>query len=597
MSNYTAPVRDIRFTLDHIAGFPSVTALEPFSEVTPDLVEAILNEAGRFASEVMAPSNSVGDKQGCTFENGVVRTPDGFPAIYRQYVESGWNSLPFSTEIGGQGLPIALTIATNEMWAASNMAFSLAATLNHGAVEVLEAYGTEEQKKTYLEKMVSGEWACTMNLTEPQAGSDVGALRTKAEPKGNGAYLISGQKIFITYGEHDLTENIVHLVLARTPGSPPGTKGISLFIVPKFLIGPDGSLGAKNDLRCVSIEHKMGIHASPTCVMSYGDDGNCIGYLLGEEHAGMRAMFLMMNNARLLVGLQGVGVADRAYQHALAYAKDRKQGRPIGSKISESRPIIEHPDVRRMLMTMKAKTEVARSLAYLAGASLDLAAHHPDEGERAKSLARAELLTPIVKAWCSDAGTDVASLGVQVHGGMGFIEETGAAQYYRDVRIAAIYEGTNGIQANDLLFRKLAANDGAALKDLIEDLKGSLAERPRDDALDALAVQAEEGLDALDEVGDWFRDTAGKNPVDAAPGAVAFLQMAGTVIGGSLLARGAIEAQRLIDEGDTNLPFLETRIATARYFVASEVPPAVARGRAARHSNGVVAAMEPDRLE
>jgi len=331
--------------------------------------------------------------------------------------------------------------------------------------------------------------------------------------------------------------------------------------------------------------------------MSYGDDGNCIGYLLGEEHAGMRAMFLMMNNARLLVGLQGVGVADRAYQHALAYAKDRKQGRPIGSKTSESRPIIEHPDVRRMLMTMKAKTEVARSLAYLAGASLDLAAHHPDEGERAKSLARAELLTPIVKAWCSDAGTDVASLGVQVHGGMGFIEETGAAQYYRDVRIAAIYEGTNGIQANDLLFRKLPANDGAALKDLIEELKGSLAERPRNDALDALAVQAEEGLDALDEVGDWFRDTAGKNPVDAAPGAVAFLQMAGTVIGGSLLARGAIEAQRLIDEGDTNLPFLETRIATARYFVASEVPPAVARGRAARHSNGVVAAMEPDRLE
>ncbi len=447
-----------------MSDFSGVTALAPFSEVTPDLVDAILNEAGRFASEVMAPTNGPGDRQGCTFENGVVRTPDGYPSMYKRYIEAGWNGLAFSEELGGQGLPVSLTIATNEMWAASNMAFSLALTLNHGAVEVLEAYGSEELKQTYLEKMVSGEWACTMNLTEPQAGTDVGALRTKAEPQADGTYLISGQKIFITYGEHDLTDNIVHLVLARTPGSPDGTKGISLFIVPKYHVQPDGSLGAKNDLRCVSIEHKMGIHASPTCVMSYGDDGQCVGYIVGKEHEGMRAMFLMMNNARLLVGLQGVGISERAYQHALAYAKERKQGRPIGSTSKESQPIIEHPDVRRMLMAMKARTEATRALAYLAGTTLDLAAHHPDKDERVRQLARAELLTPIVKAWCSDSGIDVASLGVQIHGGMGFIEETGAAQYYRDVRIAAIYEGTNGVQANDLLFRKLPANGGAALK-------------------------------------------------------------------------------------------------------------------------------------
>ncbi len=597
MSQYFAPVRDIRFTLDHVVDFPAVTALEPFAEVTPDLVDAILNEAGRFASEVMAPSNVPGDRQGSTFENGVVRTPEGYPAIYKQYVENGWNSLPFPTDIGGQGLPISLTIATNEMWAAANMGFSLAFTLNHGAVEVLEAYGTDEMKKLYLEKMVSGEWACTMNLTEPQAGSDVGALRTKAEPKGDGTYLISGQKIFITYGEHDLTDNIIHLVLARTPDSPPGTKGISLFIVPKFPVNADGSLGPKNDLRCVSIEHKMGIHAAPTCVMSYGDDGACVGYMLGEEHGGMRAMFLMMNNARLLVGLQGVGVSERAYQHALAYAKDRLQGRPIGSSSRESRPIIEHADVRRMLMTMKAKSEAARALAYLSGISLDLAAHHPDKDMRAAQLARAELMTPIVKAWCSDAGTDVASLGVQVHGGMGFIEETGAAQYYRDVRIAAIYEGTNGIQANDLLFRKLPAHGGAALKSLIGELKAAVTARPNSAELEDMAITVEQGLDALGDVADWFRDTAGHDPVAAAPGAAAFLNMAGTVIGGALLAKGAAEAKRMIDAGDGNAAFLETKIVLAGYFAATEIPAAVARGRAAKQSNPLVAGLAPDALQ
>jgi alkylation response protein AidB-like acyl-CoA dehydrogenase len=597
MSQYFAPVRDIRFTLDHIVDFPAVTALEPFAEVTPDLVDAILNEAGRFASEVMAPSNVIGDRQGCTLENGMVRTPDGYPAIYKQYVENGWNSLPFPTAIGGQGLPISLTIATNEMWAAANMGFSLAFTLNHGAVEVLEAYGTEEMKQLYLEKMVSGEWACTMNLTEPQAGSDVGALRTKAEPKDDGTYLISGQKIFITFGEHDLTDNIIHLVLARTPDSPPGTKGISLFIVPKFHVNPDGSLGPKNDLRCVSLEHKMGIHASPTCVMSYGDDGNCVGYMLGEEHGGMRAMFLMMNNARLLVGLQGVGVSERAYQHALAYAKERRQGRPIGSSSKDSRPIIEHADVRRMLMTMKAKSDAARALAYLAGTALDLSAHHPDKDMSAAQLARAELMTPIVKSWCSDAGIDVASLGVQVHGGMGFIEETGAAQYYREVRIAAIYEGTNGIQANDLLFRKLPAHGGAALKSLIDELKAAVTTRPSCAELEDMAITVEQGLDALGEVADWFRDAASHDPVAAAPGAAAFLNMAGTVIGGALLAKGAAQAKRMIDAGDESRPFLETKIALAGFFAATEIPAAVARGRAAKQSNPIVAGLAPDALQ
>ena len=595
MSTYTAPVRDIRFTLDHIVDFQAVTALAPFSEVTPDLVDAILNEAGRFAAEVVAPSNVISDRQGCTLENGVVRTPEGYPEIYKQFIEAGWNSLPFPAEIGGQGLPTSLSIATNEMWAAANMAFSLAATLSHGAVEVMEAYGTEELKNAYLAKMVSGEWACTMNLTESQAGSDVGALRTKAEPKSDGSYLISGQKIFITYGEHDMTDNIVHLVLARTPGSPPGTKGISLFLVPKYIVGPDGTMGAKNDIRCVSIEHKMGIHGAPTCVMSYGDDGQCVGYLLGEEHGGMKAMFLMMNNARLLVGLQGVGVSERAYQQALAYAKDRRQGRPIGYKGQDSRPIIEHADVRRMLMTMKAKTEVARALAYLSGAALDLSAHHSDQTVRAAQLTRAELLTPIVKSWCSDAGNDVASLGIQVHGGMGFIEETGAAQYYRDARIAAIYEGTNGIQANDLLFRKLPANDGAALKSLIAELTASLPAAGSD--LDDLTGSIKDSLDALGEVADWFRATATQDPVAAAPGAAAFLNMAGAVIGGALLAKGAAEAKKLIDAGDTNKRFLETKIALARYFAATEIPAAVARGQSAPFANPIVAALAPDAME
>jgi 3-(methylsulfanyl)propanoyl-CoA dehydrogenase len=595
MSSYTAPVRDIRFTLDHIVDFQAVTALAPFSEVTPDLVDAILNEAGRFASEVVAPSNVISDRQGCTLENGVVRTPDGYPEIYKQFTEAGWNSLPFPAEIGGQGLPTSLSIATNEMWASANMAFSLAATLSHGAVEVLEAYGTEDLKKAYLAKMVSGEWACTMNLTESQAGSDVGALRTKAEPQGDGSYLISGQKIFITYGEHDMTDNIVHLVLARTPGSPPGTKGISLFIVPKYLVGPDGEMGAKNDIRCVSIEHKMGIHGAPTCVMSYGDDGHCVGYLLGEENGGMKAMFLMMNNARLLVGLQGVGVSERAYQQALAFAKDRRQGRPIGAKGNEARPIIEHADVRRMLMIMKAKTEVARALAYLSGASIDLSAHHADKAVRAEYLARAELLTPIVKSWCSDTGIDVASLGIQIHGGMGFIEETGAAQYYRDVRIAAIYEGTNGIQANDLLFRKLPANDGAALKSLIADLTAALPQQGK--GLDDLTKAVAESLIALDEVADWFREAAMSDPVAAAPGAAAFLNMAGTVIGGALLAKGAGEAKKLMDAGDSNASFLETKIALARYFAATEIPAAVARGQSAPIANPIVAALSPDRME
>src|SRR5690349_10641957 len=473
MSDYNAPVTDILFTMKAIAGLEDLARLPGYADATPETVQAILEEAGKFAGEVLAPLNAVGDKEGSKLENGVVRTPTGSKEAYKSFAEAGWNAVAFDPDYGGQGMPWVLTSALQEIWNAADMAFSLCPLLTQGAIEALQFVGTAEQKQTYLPKMISGQWTGTMNLTEPQAGSDLGAIRSRAEPTGeDGVYRLKGQKIFITYGEHDLTENIVHFVLARLPDAPAGSKGISLFIVPKFLPNADGSVGKRNDLRVVSLEKKLGIHASPTCVMAYGDNEGAIAYRVGEPNRGLEYMFIMMNNARLAVGIQGLAIGERAYQHAVAYARQRVQGTPVDG--IKGAPIIHHPDVRRNLLTMRALTEGMRALVLFCAGALDRAKRHPDKATRERNQALTDLLIPIVKAWCTDQGVRVASIGVQVHGGVGFIEETGAAQYFRDSRIAPIYEGTNGIQAMDLLGRKVLRDQGKTMQGLIAEIAGSL---------------------------------------------------------------------------------------------------------------------------
>ncbi|HJS33201.1 MAG TPA: acyl-CoA dehydrogenase [Alphaproteobacteria bacterium] len=566
MSGYIAPIQEMRFVLEEVAGLAEVAGMPGGENATPDLVAHILEEAGKFASQVLAPLNRVGDVEGAVLENGVVRTAPGFKAAYKQWVAAGWNSVPFDPEHGGGGLPWVVATAVNEMWQASNMSFALMPLLTQGAIELLAEHGSREQKRLYLDRMIAGEWGGTMNLTEPGAGSDVGALRTRAIP-ADGHYKIVGQKIFITYGEQDWTDNIVHLVLARTPNAPPGPKGISLFIVPKFAVEPDGRLGARNDLRCVSLEHKLGINASPTCVMAYGDGGGATGFLVGEENRGLEYMFTMMNNARLNVGLQGVAIADRAYQQGRDFARTRVQSRELGSPDPNPAPIIRHPDVRRMLLAMRAQSEAARALAYSAMASLDLAKRHTDPAERARHQARVDLLTPVVKAWSTDVGVEVASLGIQVHGGMGFIEETGAAQHYRDARIAPIYEGTNGIQANDLVFRKLGRDRGAAASAFFAEvaaLDAELAGAPGDD-LAAIHRQLSAGLAPLRQATDWLVATLAQEPRAAAAGAAPYLRLFGLVAGGYLMARSALAAKAaLAGRGDSG--FYAAKIACARFF-------------------------------
>ena len=448
--SYSAPTKQMQFLLDHVVGMADVAALPGFEDATPDIVSAILEEAGKFASDVLAPINWDGDQQGAAWSEDGVTTPDGWKDAYQQFTDSGWNSLAFGAEFGGQGMPGLLSAAVQEMWHSSNMAFGLCPLLTQGAVHAIESHGSDDLKQLYLEKMISGEWTGTMNLTEPQAGSDLAAVRATAEPQGD-HFLVKGQKIFITYGDHDMTDNIIHLVLARTPDAPAGVKGISLFLVPKFLLNDDGTPGARNDARCVSIEHKLGIHASPTCVMSFGDNDSAVGYLVGEENRGLMYMFTMMNQARLAVGIEGYAVAEMAYQQALAFSRDRKQGPVLLGKDSGEEGIVNHPDVRRMLMTMRSQVEAARVMAYDCAASFDFSDHHADDETRARFQRRGELLTPIVKGWSTEVGVEMCSLGVQIHGGMGFIEETGVAQHLRDCRITPIYEGTTGIQANDLL--------------------------------------------------------------------------------------------------------------------------------------------------
>src|SRR5215218_8805585 len=503
---YQAPVTDISFALKHAAGFAPALSEPLYGDLSEDLVDAVLAEAGRFATEVLAPLNTVGDRVGATLMDGVVTMPPGWKEAYRAWAEAGWNGLAAPAQWGGQELPHALNTACMEMWNSAAMAFGIGPVLTMSAADALAAHGSDALKRDYLRKLVSGEWMGTMQLTEPQAGSDVGALRTKAERAADGSYRIVGQKIFITYGEHDLTDNIVHLVLARLSDAPPGTRGISLFLVPKFLVKADGSLGPRNDVRAHSIEHKLGIHGSPTCTMVFGDQGGATAYLVGGENRGMACMFTMMNQARLFVGLQGVAIAERATQQALAYARERKQGRAIGTAPDQSSPIIAHPDVKRMLLTMRALTRAARAICYATAVAIDRAQRGADDQARVHGSDRAALLTPIAKAFATDIGTEVASLGVQVHGGMGYIEETGAAQHYRDARIAAIYEGTNGIQAIDLVTRKLPLSDGAAVKGYVDEMREAVVavSAVNDPAFGATAARLAEAIESLDRTTAWL---------------------------------------------------------------------------------------------
>jgi alkylation response protein AidB-like acyl-CoA dehydrogenase len=566
MTAYAPPLDDMRFVLRHLVDLEGIARLPGYEAASPDLVDQILEEAGRLAAGELAPINASGDRERVRLENGVVRTAEGFKDAYRKFVEGGWNGLPFPEEHGGQGLPWTVATAVLELWQAANKSFALCPVLTQAGVELLLGFGTEEQRALYLPKLVSGEWTGTMCLTEPQAGSDVGLLRTRAVREGD-HFRIKGTKIFITWGEHDYTENIIHMVLARTPDAPPGTRGISLFLIPKFLVGEDGSPGARNDLRCVSLEHKLGIHASPTCVMSFGDNDGAIGYLVGEEQGGMQAMFTMMNNARLAVGVEGLAIAERAYQAALAHAGERTQGRR-GDGGGPCR-IIEHPDIRRALLAMRAQIEAMRALAYSAAAALDRARREPDAAGRARAEGRLDLLIPLVKAWCTDLGFEIASSALQVHGGMGYIEETGIAQHLRDARIAMIYEGTNGIQAIDLVSRKLAIAEGRLPWELFEELQADLA------ALQAagereLRQRLGAALEALEEATRWLQTDHAGDPDAKLAGASPYLRMLASTLGGFLLARSMLAARK---EGH---PLAEAKRASASFYVTQLLPPAAA---------------------
>ena len=555
---YRAPVEDIAFTLKHAAGLKRALEEGLYGDLTEDVVDAVLEEAGKFASTVIAPLNTVGDKHGTPLKDGKVTMPPGWKEAYTAWSQGGWNGLAASEEWGGQGLPHALNAACIEMWNSASMAFGIGPVLTMGAVEALARHGAVSLRRKYLEKLTTGEWMGTMQLTEPQAGSDVGALRSKAERNADGSYRITGSKIFITYGEHDLTDNIIHFVLARLPDAPPGTKGISLFLVPKFFVGDDGKIGARNDARCHSVEHKLGIHGSPTCTMVYGDGGGATGWLVGEENRGLNCMFTMMNNARLAVGLQGVAIAERATQQAYAYANERRQGR-----VSGNGAIINHPDVRRMLLTMRALTHAARAICYTTGAAIDGAHRGKDDAARKAADQRASLLTPIAKAFSTDVGMEVASLGVQVHGGMGFIEETGAAQHYRDARIAPIYEGTNGIQAIDLVTRKIPLAGGAVVRGYLDDLRRTVAavRSTNDPAFGAAGTRLCDAVDSLDRATVWLLGKLDKSPDAALAGATPYLRLFATAAGGCALAEEALAATRL--NGGAHAP---RRVALARFF-------------------------------
>ena len=576
MLEYAAPVRDMQFVINELVGLGRIQTLAEFDEVTEDLCNAVLAEAAKLAGEVLAPLNRSGDQEGCRLEGDVVHTPQGWQDAYRTFCESGWNGLAMSPEYGGQGLPKIIATAVSEMWDGANMAFSLCPLLTAGAIEAIERHASDALKRTYLEKLVSGVWTGTMNLTEPQAGSDLGAVQTKAVREGD-HYRITGQKIFITYGEHDLADNIIHLVLARTPDAPPRTRGISLFIAPKFLVNEDGSVGERNDVRCVSIEHKLGIHASPTAVLSYGDNGGAIGYLVGDENRGLTYMFAMMNAARHAVGREGVAVGEAAYQHALKHARERVQGQSPGA--SKPSPIIDHPDVKRMLMSMKSQVEAMRALAYLCAADYDTAAHHADAEQREAAIGRSDFLTPIVKGWSSETGQELASLGIQVHGGMGYVEETGAAQYMRDVRITTIYEGTTGIQAGDLVGRKTLRDGGAGARALIADMRATVgAMRDSSGRVAVVRDAFQRSVISLEQAVDWIVAAADDPRLPAAASAH-YLRLCGIVCGGWMMADAARLSQEKLDAGAQDATFYEAKLATAKFYAAQVLPAASALAR------------------
>ncbi|MGE4373641.1 MAG: acyl-CoA dehydrogenase [Xanthobacter sp.] len=572
---YRAPVEDISFFLKTCTALPRLID-EGLVDVSFDVVDPILEEAGKFASSVVEPLDQVGDKEGCTLKDGAVTTPTGWKEAYKAWGEAGWSSVAAEEKFGGQNLPLAVTSALTEFWNTASPSFGIGGVLTMGAIEALTAHGSAHLQKTYLEKLVSGQWSGTMNLTEPQAGSDLAALRAKAVKQDDGTYRIFGSKIFITYGENDIFENIVHLVLARLPDAPAGTRGISLFVVPKFLVNEDGSLGARNDVWCTGIEHKLGLHGSPTCTMTFGDKGEgAIGWLVGEENRGLACMFTMMNNARLAVGIQGVAVAERATQRAFEYAKERRQGKAITWKGEGMAPIIEHPDVQRMLLTMRAETDAARAICLMTADALDRYHRLPDETARAVAHAEASLLTPVAKAFSTDIGIEVASLGVQVHGGMGYIEETGAAQHYRDARIFAIYEGTNGIQAIDLVTRKLSQENGDVVNALIDSYRETANEVK---ALDSAqfghaGLRLAEAVEALGRSTRQMMDWLGTDTQKVLAGATPYLRLFARAAGGAYLARAALAAARAQSEGQTD-PRLAARIATARFFAENLCPQA-----------------------
>ena len=566
---YRSPVADILFSLQHVGGFEGALESGQLGDLDWATAQSIIAEAGKFAQEKIAPLNRIGDKHGARYENGAVATAPGFRDAYQDWALAGWAGVTAPADYGGMALPFQVNAACFELWAGASMSFALCPLLSEGAVHALEAYGAPELRQTYLPKLIAGQWTGTMNLTEPQSGSDLSGLKTRAERHADGSYRLTGQKIFITYGEHDMVENIVHLVLARLPGAPEGTRGISLFLAPKFLPKADGSPGERNDIRCAGIEHKLGIHASPTCTMIYGDNGGAKAWLVGEENRGLAAMFVMMNNARLGVGLQGVAIGERALQQALAYARERRQG-ASGAARGAMSPIIEHPDVHRMLLTMKALVQAARGICHLTAAAIDGAFHGADPQAKAAAGERAALLTPVAKAFSTDIGDEAASLGVQVHGGMGFIEETGAAQFMRDSRIAAIYEGANGIQALDLAQRKLGLSKGETMAREIASMRATLAELDvAGDEFGATAVRLREAVDALERAGRYLLDKAGGEPRVVQGAATPFLRLFGLALGGICLARAGLAAQRLVRAGDSAN---QGRIALARFFAENLAP-------------------------
>lgn len=574
--SYRAPLKDMLFDIKELAHLEALTALPGFEDAGLDTAQAVLEECARFNEGVVAPLNHAGDENPSTWKDGVVTTTPGFKQAFRQFAEGGWQGLQHPTDWGGQGLPKTIGAACGEMLNSANLSFALCPLLTDGAIEALLTAGSEQLRRTYLGRMITGEWTGTMNLTEPQAGSDLAQVRTRAEPQADGSYKVFGTKIFITYGEHDMADNIVHLVLARVTGAPEGVKGISLFVVPKFLVNADGSLGARNDVHCVSIEHKMGIKASPTAVLQYGDHGGAVGYLVGEENRGLEYMFIMMNAARYAVGVQGIAVAERAYQQAVAYARERLQSRPVDGSMNTAAPIIHHPDVKRMLLTMRAFTEGCRAMAITAASAYDAAHAHPDAETRKQNQAFYEFLVPLIKGFSTEMSLEVTSLGVQVHGGMGFIEETGAAQHYRDAKILTIYEGTTAIQANDLVGRKTARDGGQAALGIARRIADTERELQASGSADALAMarRLTAAREAFEEVVKFVAGRTKASPNEVFAGSVPYLLLAGNLVAGWQMARSLLVAEKRLAEGE-DAAFMQAKVHTARFYadhILSRVP-------------------------